>query len=143
MILRRNIALTIWFVSIIAFAQGIYMSGTGSSGSVIDAHGEYVNSDIAGLDAPALHQSEVILHQNIPNPFTRATMIRFVLPWTGYARLSVYDLIGQEVARLVDGELPAGSHSVTLDGRDLPDGVYFYRLTFEEVNRTKLCLLLK
>lgn len=140
---RRLVATTICFVAVTALAQTINVSGVGSNGLAIDAHGEYVSRDILGRDAPSLQQKEVILHQNVPNPFTRATTIRFVLPWSGRARLSVHDLIGQEVARLVDGELPAGSHSVTLDGRDLPDGVYFYRLTFDNVNRTKLCLLLK
>lgn len=140
MILRWNMILAVGCLSLGALAQGFEMPRTGL---VSDADGGHVDMYVAGSGATSEQEREVILHQNTPNPFTRATMIQFNLPRSGHARLTVHDLIGQEVARLVDGDLPAGSHRVTLDGRDLPDGVYFYRLTYEGNSRTKICLLLK
>ncbi len=88
-------------------------------------------------------QPKIFLAQNTPNPFSRTTDIRFALPRTEHVRLALYDLIGQEVVVLVDGILQAGEHSVILDGQDLPNGAYFYRLNTGEVSRTKICVLLK
>ncbi len=79
---------------------------------------------------PASYQ----LGQNYPNPFNPATTIRFEIPSAGIARLTVYNLLGEELATLVDGLLQAGRHSVVWDGTDhagrsVSSGVYFYRLT--------------
>ncbi|KPL14460.1 hypothetical protein AMJ74_03320, partial [candidate division WOR_3 bacterium SM1_77] len=95
------------------------------------------------IDDFATSQSEVILAQNNPNPFSNTTRISFATPQAGQVKLAVYNLIGQEVATLVDGELPAGEHSVDFKGQNLPNGVYFYRLNTREVTRTKICVLLR
>ncbi|MDH4211654.1 MAG: YCF48-related protein [candidate division WOR-3 bacterium] len=87
--------------------------------------------------------TDVILAQNNPNPFSSVTSIRFNIPQAAYVRLAVYDLIGQEVAKLVDRQMPVGQHSITFDGRNLPNGVYFYRLNTGAATRTKMCVLLK
>ena len=63
-----------------------------------------------------------------PNPFLAATTIGFRLASEGHVRLTVHDVMGREVARLVDEWQPAGQHSVSLAGGGLPDGVYWYRL---------------
>jgi hypothetical protein len=74
------------------------------------------------------------LAQNVPNPAPRgATTIAFQLPAAGRVTLALYDVAGRRVARLVDGELPAGAHQATWDGKDdsgraVPAGVYFYDL---------------
>lgn len=86
---------------------------------------------------------EPALFQNSPNPFNGSTVIRFVLSEAGPVRLSVYDLIGQEVACLVDAELAAGEHAVRFEARNLPDGVYFYRLSATGFSKTRICLLLQ
>jgi arylsulfatase A-like enzyme len=65
----------------------------------------------------------------LPNPFARRTTIRFTLDASMAVRLAVYDVLGREVAVLVDGEREAGTHAATLDGRGLAPGVYVYRLT--------------
>ena len=73
------------------------------------------------------------LHPNAPNPFNPATVVRLSLPREGEARLTIYNLLGQEVAVLAKGLRAAGEHAVRWDGRDLggrpaASGVYFYRL---------------
>ncbi len=80
---------------------------------------------------------------SIPNPFNPSTDIRFNLPEPGTARLVVYDTRGRAVARLVDGELPAGEHRVTFDGSRLPSGRYFYRLEAGSYSATRSMTLAK
>ena len=80
------------------------------------APGEAPLSGVAGVGAS-------------PNPFVAATTIRFVLEAPAEVRLAVYDVLGREVAVLVDGALDAGPHASVFDGRGLPPGTYVYRLT--------------
>ena len=83
------------------------------------------------------------LYQNYPNPFNPATTIRFSLPQRSHVTLKVFDVLGREVATLVDGELNAGEHSVVYDAKDLPSGLYFYRLSSSHGTCVKSALLLK
>ena len=86
---------------------------------------------------------EYELSQNYPNPFNPATDIKYNLPEASRVTLNVYNIIGQKVASLVNGEVEAGFHSVTFDGRDLPSGTYIYRLQTPNYTQTKKMVLLK
>ncbi|MBX2990782.1 MAG: T9SS type A sorting domain-containing protein [Bacteroidetes bacterium] len=68
------------------------------------------------------------LHQNFPNPFNPSTTIRFELAQPGRASLKIFNLLGQEIATLVDGNFSAGAHSVAWDAAEFSTGVYVYRL---------------
>jgi hypothetical protein len=83
------------------------------------------------------------LAQNFPNPFNNATMINYQLPMNSKVILSIYTLLGQKVATLVNEVQPAGTYSVAFDGSDLNSGVYFYRLETNKVVSTKKLTLLK
>lgn len=83
------------------------------------------------------------LSQNYPNPFNPSTSIDFTLPTPGNVSLVVYNAAGQEVARLVDGGMTAGSHRVVFDGNGMASGVYFYRITTGSFTATKRMLMIK
>jgi hypothetical protein len=83
------------------------------------------------------------LQQNYPNPFNPETTIRFSLPRASHVTLKLYDLMGKEVAILVDGRLEAGGHKVVFDARTLVSGVYFYRMQAEGFADTKRLIVMK
>jgi photosystem II stability/assembly factor-like uncharacterized protein len=85
---------------------------------------------------------EMCLHQNYPNPFNPSTTIRYDLPNRSYVTLTVFNLLGQQVARLVDGQIEGGYHEVVFDGKGLSSGVYLYRIRVDDVVQTKKLLLL-
>jgi hypothetical protein len=82
-----------------------------------------------GVERPRPGRPEALaLLQNYPNPFNPSTIIPFALPARGKVVLKVYDLLGREVATLLDGVLDQGSHTARFDGTRCAAGVYFYRL---------------
>ena len=87
--------------------------------------------------------SEFSLSQNYPNPFNPTTTIRFLVPQLLHVTLKVFDVLGREVATLVDGELNPGEHSVVFNAKDLPSGVYFYRLITTAFTQTKSMEVIK
>jgi hypothetical protein len=78
-----------------------------------------------------------------PNPFNPTTTLSFTLPEAGKVSLTVYDVFGREVARLVDGCYQAGCHRATFSGDGFPSGVYFANLITTERTLTEKMLLLK
>jgi len=72
--------------------------------------------------------SGVILEQNYPNPFNSSTIIRYGLPETSHTEISVYNILGQRVARLVNEQRQEGFHEISFDASGLSSGLYFYRL---------------
>jgi hypothetical protein len=83
------------------------------------------------------------LEQNFPNPFNPSTDIRFALPVAADVHLTVFNILGQEIAVLAEGPHTAGLHTVTFDASRLPAGVYFYRLEAGSFSDIRKMLLLK
>ena len=87
--------------------------------------------------------SAFALQQNYPNPFNPTTTIRFAVSGLGLVSLKVFDVLGREVATLLNNEaMEAGTHEVTFDANRLTSGVYFYRITVGEFSETKKLLLM-
>lgn len=87
--------------------------------------------------------SQLALDQNYPNPFNPTTTIRYALPEAGNVRLDVFNVLGQRVATLINGEQTAGFHSLQFDGSRLSSGVYLYRLQSGNQVITRKMLLVK
>mgnify|MGYP003337418496 CR=1 FL=1 len=83
------------------------------------------------------------LKNNYPNPFNPSTNINFNLPESGLVTLKVYNLLGQEIAELVNGRMVSGSHSINFDASGLSSGVYIYRLQAGNQVQTKKMMLIK
>jgi hypothetical protein len=83
------------------------------------------------------------LYQNRPNPFNPSTTIEIALPHAGYVTLKVFNVLGEEVASLIEGDHTAGTFKATWEASGLPSGVYFYRLTAGEYVQTKKAVLMK
>ncbi|MBN1781767.1 T9SS type A sorting domain-containing protein [bacterium] len=79
---------------------------------------------------------------NYPNPFNPATRIGFRIPSAEHVRLDIVNLMGQQVDRLLDGMMPAGSHEIDFHAGSLPPGVYFYRLNAGNFTDTQKMILL-
>ena len=111
-------------------------------------------SEFAGNDELSLQSDEIetpvsfALGQNYPNPFNPTTLIQYALGSDEQVRLSVYNVLGQEVRVLVDGFNNAGSHTVEWNGRNeagqlVPSGMYFYRIDAGDYSATRSMLLTK
>ena len=83
------------------------------------------------------------LNQNYPNPFNPSTVINFQLATNSHVTLKVYDVIGNEVASLIDGEKIAGSYSVSFNASNLASGVYYYKLVSNNFVETKKMMLVR
>ena len=83
------------------------------------------------------------LFQNYPNPFNPATRLSFVTSTSSFVSLKVYDVLGNEVATLVNEEKPAGKYEMDFDASSLPSSVYFYQLRAGNFIQTKKMILLR
>jgi len=83
------------------------------------------------------------LEQNYPNPFNPTTNIKFGLPSSGQVKLAVYDILGNEVAVLIDGYKIAGNYVTDFNASNLASGIYFYKLVSKDFISTKRMILIK
>lgn len=87
--------------------------------------------------------TDASLSQNYPNPFNPSTAIGYIMAESGHVRLAVYDQLGRSVAILVDGVMPAGTHSVMFDASGLSSGMYLYRYETAQMVITRKMMLVK
>jgi hypothetical protein len=103
------------------------------------AYAETGVTSVEGENEEDIIPEEYVLKQNYPNPFNPATKIEFSLPVASEVKLTIYNLLGQELLRLIDGERNAGTHSVQwnaedANGQSLSSGIYFYELKASGIN---------
>jgi uncharacterized protein (TIGR03790 family) len=87
--------------------------------------------------------TDYVLDQNYPNPFNPSTTIRYQMPNSAVVSLKIYDMLGKEVAALVNGICPAGENVVEFNAFNLPSGLYFYTLRSGNFSHTRKMLLVK
>jgi hypothetical protein len=98
---------------------------------------------IVGVEDEHTLPTEYVLEQNYPNPFNPSTKISWQSPVGSQQTLKIYDILGNEVATLVDEYKPAGRYEIEFNASTLPSGVYFYQLKAGEYVNTKKMILLK
>ncbi|RPI07134.1 MAG: T9SS C-terminal target domain-containing protein [Ignavibacteriae bacterium] len=134
------------FGALIKFYCTIYENGAEATSDTLTITGERMTDVIdAGIASPALWA----LSQNYPNPFNPSTTIEYALPRDGFVSLKVYDVLGREVAKLVDEIQQSGTHKVTFNNLDnsqnapMRTGVYFYTITANGFTQTRKMVLVK
>ncbi|MDP1995089.1 MAG: T9SS type A sorting domain-containing protein, partial [Ignavibacteria bacterium] len=105
----------------------------------------YYNPGLTSVDERNTNQLPLAytLQQNYPNPFNPSTVISWQMTAGSNVTLKVFDVLGNEVATLINNEFEAGSHSVNFDASHLSSGIYFYTLKAESFIQTNKMLLLK
>lgn len=123
---------------------------------VVDGGPLGMNADYIGIDAINIVRNtvgiqgnengipkEYGLEQNYPNPFNPNTVISYQLPVNSFVTLKIYDLLGREIATLVDEQLKTGSHEMEFDGSNFVSGIYLYRIVAGTFSDTKKMVLVK
>ncbi len=146
-----NMGITYYFRGWTGAGNGAYTSpdSTGNDSAVtVSISNPIVEtvrwSTTVGINSLGTEIPEVFkLYSNYPNPFNPETVIRFDVPKAAYIELKVYDLLGREVAVLVNKELKAGKYEYKFDGSGLKSGIYFYRFNSAEYTEVKRMVLVK
>ena len=110
--------------------------GIGMSGTIIV-------QDPVSVPGEEFFAEKFELNQNYPNPFNPSTKINFVLPFESFVSIKVYDIIGNEVAMLVNETKSAGKYDVEFNADKLPSGIYVYQLTAGSFIQSKKMILLR
>jgi hypothetical protein len=106
-----------------------------------DGSVSYSNELEVKVDKPI--PNSFTLNQNYPNPFNPTTAINFTVAKSSHVTLKVYDLLGKEVAELVNSVKPAGEYNVEFNATTLPSGIYAYRLEAGSFVSVKKMILMK
>jgi len=136
--------------SAVVFASGFLTPGSNQMGQPFGLFAALANGTVVPFDAVVTDVREenalptgYMLNQNYPNPFNPETKISYSLPRAGEVTIKLYDLTGREVTTLVEGNRPAGVYSLTVDGAELPSGVYFYTIRANDFSAVKKMTLMK
>jgi len=119
-------------------SDGTILIGTHGRGAFV---GKVDNG--TGVDIHSVLAAQYKLYQNYPNPFNPTTAISFQLPAYSHVKLKVFDLLGREVATLVNEEKAPGNYEVIFNAQNLSSGIYFYRMEAGSFSQTKKLLFLK
>jgi len=130
--------------------QTVMASGKAVHARAFGYGGKYYNlfidttENLIGIQNHSVNSPTVYsLNQNYPNPFNPSTLITYQIPKSGNVKLSVYNVLGQEVKVLVNEFKQAGEYNVKFDAYDLPSGVYFYKIQSGDYTDSKKMALIK
>jgi hypothetical protein len=134
-----------WIPKVTQAGQSFLVMVTISDGSLSETKISTLstNPTIVGVEDNGSIPTKFNLHQNYPNPFNPTTAIKFEIPKESYVTLRIYNSIGKDVAELVNRELSAGQYQISFDAKDLPSGIYYYKLQAGEFTQTRKMLLVK
>jgi hypothetical protein len=102
-----------------------------------------LTSSVFAQESDTSIPNKFTLEQNYPNPFNPTTTIRYTIPSAASVQLKIYNVLGNEIATIVNEELPPGNYTVEYDASNLPSGIYFYTLTTNDITETKKMTLIK
>ncbi len=125
---------------VIIVASGL---GSGQVGTELIVDDLAFGTGSASVSPKELVPGSFSLHQNYPNPFNPSTTITYGLSARGFVTLSVYDVLGREIAALVHASEEPGNHSVMWDARNIPSGVYYCKLAVGDFSETRKLILAK
>lgn len=124
----------------LVFTDSLTGYGVGFNGAIIKYKYPITTPYIEEVDSSPL---EFVLFQNYPNPFNPVTTINYTLPHEGQVKLTIYDLLGNELAVLENGYRESGSYKVNWNAENLPSGIYYYQLKSGKFIQTKKMILIK
>jgi photosystem II stability/assembly factor-like uncharacterized protein len=141
-----------WVSQLSVYPSGLYsvFFTDASNGTVVGANGTILRTTTGGVPwikddqkNDGYSPQHFILSPNYPNPFNPTTTIEFDLPKSSEVRLKIFNILGEEVVKLVSDRLSAGSYSYEWDASSLASGVYIYRLEAEGFVQTRKMVLMK
>ncbi|MEK9136656.1 MAG: T9SS type A sorting domain-containing protein, partial [Bacteroidota bacterium] len=122
----------------------------GGSGGVVDPGSPvarcrqiFFKATLTGVSEESGIPTGFKLSQNFPNPFNPATKIDYTIAKAGLVTIKVFDVLGREVATLLNEDLQPGNYQVTFDGKGLASGIYMYKMTANGYTATKRMMLVK
>ena len=118
-------------------------SGTSFNETVVPIRAQFLYPSVLPNEGAPTLPGRVALHQNYPNPFRTSTQVTYELPRPMHVRLDVYDVLGRQVATVVDEQRIAGTHEVPLETGTWASGVYIYRLNAGDHTITRKMMLVK
>ena len=137
---------TIFYAPITLAKVGLFVGNAGTTPPAHTASFDYFRAKVVTAvpqEGPSVLPTAFALDQNYPNPFNPSTVIGFALLKESRVKLEVFNILGQHVSTLVDGTRPAGYYTERFNAAGLSSGIYFYRLTGDQVSFQKKMLILK
>jgi hypothetical protein len=132
-----------WLAEGIGLVREQYDDGTTSLLNYAKIDGEIYGTLVSIEDEYSVTPKEFNVSQNYPNPFNPSTIINYAVKEAGLVKIKVFDILGSEVAELINESKDAGNHSVEFNAANLPSGVYFYTLQINEYSASKKMLFMK